>query len=197
MTGRTRGGTQPAPLSVDDVVAAALQVTKRSGLDGVTIKSVAAELGVTSPAIYHYLSGREELVQRICERVAARVPLTVRAELAWDEQIVAIVVAMHRTFAAYPGVGVEVLTMSGPSPSAERIAAQMLDLMTAAGFAQRDATDAVATLFFYFSGWLLGRPPFLPGNAAAQVRMTPRLLADGARFVLAGFSAQRPPAQQP
>ncbi|HVX07199.1 TetR/AcrR family transcriptional regulator [Humibacter sp.] len=190
MTGRKRGGTQPVPLSTADVVAAALQVTRRSGLGGVTIRSVAAELGVTSPAIYHYLSGREELVQRICERVAAQVPLTVRPDLAWDEQIVAIVVAMHRTFAAYPGVGVEVLAMSGPSPSAERIAAQMLDVMQAEGFARNDATDAVATLFFYFSGWLLGRPPFLPGGRAGQVRMTQRLLADGVRFVLTGVAAR-------
>jgi TetR/AcrR family transcriptional regulator, tetracycline repressor protein len=188
---RKRGGTQPSPLTIDDVIDAALRVAARGDIDDVTIKALADELGVTSPAIYHYVRGREEIVRRVCERVAALVPLGSRPGLGWDEQIVAIMLDMHEAFARYPGVGVLALSLGGPAPAAEQMAVRMIAILRDAGFSRRDATHAVTALYFYFSGWLLGRPPFLPGGARSQPRMTPRLLAEGTRYVLAGLAATR------
>jgi len=183
---RQRGGTQADPLSLDDIVDAGLRVVARAGLAAVTVKSVAAELGVTSPAIYHYVDGRDELVARMCEQVASAVPLDLPDDLPWSEQLVAVIVSMHEGFSAYPGIGLHTLSLDGPAPAAEGIAGRMLQILALAGYDEADSIRCVSALFFYFSGWLLERPPILPGGAGAP--MTNDLLADGARYLVAGFA---------
>jgi AcrR family transcriptional regulator len=186
---RQRGGTQADPLSVEAIVEAGLRVVAHDGLTAVTVRSVAAELGVTSPAIYHYVRGRDELVARMCERVAREVPLDLPGGLPPLDQLVAVIVAMHEAFGAYPGIGLHTLSLGGPAPAAERIAERMLQILASAGYDEADSARCVSALFFYFSGWLLERPPILPGGAGAEL-MTSELLATGARYLVAGFALE-------
>ena len=187
---RQRGGTQRTPLVLDDVVTAALALIERDGLANVTIKAVADELGVTSPAVYHYVAGKTALVERACERVASLVRLEVDETMPWDEQIVAIIVGMHHTFARYPGVGVQVLSLHGPAPAAETISARIVGIARAAGFARPDAIRLNTALTLLFSGWLLGRAPFVPDTADPD---GVDVLVDSLHFMLAGFTTLRLP----
>jgi AcrR family transcriptional regulator len=184
---RQRGGTQIDPLSVEAIVEGGLRVVARDGLTAVTVRSVAEELGVTSPAIYHYVRGRDDLVARMCERVASEVPLDRDDDLPWSEQLVAVIVSMHEGFSAFPGIGLHTLSLDGPAPAAERIAGRMLRILASAGYDGTDSVRCVSALFFYFSGWLLERPPILPGGAGGGL-MSSALLADGARYLVAGFA---------
>lgn len=186
-TVRTRGGRQPQPLTLSDVVTAACRVVAARGLDQLTVKSVADELGVTSPAVYHYAAGKDELVARVCERVASSVDLDVDDRLAWDEQIIALVTGMRETFARYPGVGERSLSLTGPAPAAEAISARVIEIASSAGFAIADATRLSVALQLLFSGSLLHRPPFLPAAQVGSAERASDGLSDGLRFILAGF----------
>lgn len=172
---------------------------ERDGLPNLTIKAVADELGVTSPAVYHYVAGKQALVERVCERVASLVDVGVAPALSWDEQIVAIIVAMHHTFASYPGVGVRVLSLNGPAPAALGIAGRVIDILRAAGFSERDAVRLNTALQLMFSGWLLDRAPFVPdleGTPAGPdaSALSVEVLIESVRFLVAGFAALRPSA---
>jgi AcrR family transcriptional regulator len=59
----------------ESIVAATLTVMDRRGVAAVTVRDVAAELGVSSGLIHHYYSSMDELVAEAFERVA-------RADLA-------------------------------------------------------------------------------------------------------------------
>ena len=185
--GRRRGGTQPSPLSLDDVMDAAMAITERGGLDSLTVKAVADELGVTSPAVYHYVDGKQALVERVCERVTRQVDLTVDPALAWDDQIVSIIVGMHHAFALHPGVGAKALSITGPAPAAKRIAATLRDIVLAAGFPTSDGDELVAALHLLFSGWLVGKVP----ESSPPTEMTPALLERTTRRLLAGYTTVR------
>jgi TetR/AcrR family tetracycline transcriptional repressor len=192
---RQRGGTQLVPLALDDVVSAALRLVERDGLPNLTIRAVADELGVTSPAVYHYVAGKDALVERVCERVASLVVVDVDPALSWDEQIVAIIVGMHHTFAHYPGVGIRVLSLSGPAPAAASIAARVIDIARQAGYSERNAVRLNTALQLLFSGWLLDRAPFVPDLDAATDdvgALSVDVLVDGLRFLLAGFVRTKP-----
>lgn len=191
---RQRGGTQQAPLALEDVVRAALRLVEREGLPKLTVKAVADELRVTSPAVYHYIAGKDALVERVCERVASLVSLDVDPALPWDAQIIEIIVGMHHTFARYPGVGLRVLSLNGPAPAARAIAGRVIEIARRAGYAERDAVALNAALQLVFSGWLLDRPPFVPDldgarSAPTDGRLSVDDLVGGLRFVLAGFAA--------
>jgi AcrR family transcriptional regulator len=61
------------------VAAAALEV----GLDGLTVRSVADHLGVSVAALYHHVSGKEELVGLALQHSAAKVPVPVDVGQHW------------------------------------------------------------------------------------------------------------------
>src|ERR1700752_3409138 len=87
---RRRGGTQPLPLSRDDILSVALPLLARDGVDGLTVRAVAERIGIRSPALSPYFSGRDDLIDRLCELVAAEVVVTVDPSAAWDDAVVAV-----------------------------------------------------------------------------------------------------------
>jgi TetR/AcrR family transcriptional regulator, tetracycline repressor protein len=181
---RTRGGTQPLPLSRDGVLRAALPVLERDGVDGLTVRAVADELGISSPAVYHYFSGRDELIARLCEQVAAEVDVTIEPGIAWDDAIVQLLTNMDRTFARYPGVAQRVLTGRKPSPAADRLTSTVHELLVDGSFSPAEADRVLVALQHLFGGWLLGRP-----TGRNHSRPQPDALERSIRWLLAGAAA--------
>lgn len=60
-------------LSVERVTRAAVALADREGLDAVTMRRVAEELGVGAMTLYTYVPGRPELVELMVDAVAAQV----------------------------------------------------------------------------------------------------------------------------
>ncbi len=61
---RERGRRGPRPgLSADAVAAGAIRLADAEGLDAVSMARVAAELGVTTMALYRYVANKDELLQ--------------------------------------------------------------------------------------------------------------------------------------
>lgn len=156
---RTRGGTQPLPLTRSDVLAAAMPVLAALGVDGLTVKSVADALGISSPAVYHYVASRDELLDRLCERVAAevneRVAHQLDSEMSWDDAVVSVLLEMDRTFARYPGVAARVLPAHRPSRAGAESTETVRRLLVEGGFDRDAATAVLSALQCLFAGWLL------------------------------------------
>ncbi len=181
---RSRGGTQPDPLSREDIVEVALPILARDGIDGLTMRSVADALGVSAPAIHHHVGGRETLLDHLCERVATEVDLDVPAEATWDDAITTIILNMHDVFGRYPGVAARVLPARRPSRAADQMSRVVHDHIIAAGYAPDDADELLAALRVVVGGWLLGRRRDLPARTAE-----PALLERMVRWTIAGFAA--------
>jgi AcrR family transcriptional regulator len=61
---RERGRRGPRPgLSADAIAAAAVRLADAEGLEAVSMARVAAELGVTTMALYRYVANKDELLQ--------------------------------------------------------------------------------------------------------------------------------------
>jgi len=189
MVKRSRGGTQPDPLSRDDILDATMPLVAQHGIDGVSLRMVADALGISSPALYHYFSGRDDLLDRCCERVAAEVDLTIDPGASWDDAIVTVILNMHRTFARYPGVAARVLPAQRPSRAADRISEVVYGIVRRAGYAPEAAADLLAAMRVVFGGWLLGRRPGLPERTT-----DPALLERIIRWTIAGFTQAEPVA---
>ncbi len=52
-------------VSREDVIAAAVRVGDRAGLDGLTVAAVAAEVGCRPPSVYHHVDGLDGLVRAV------------------------------------------------------------------------------------------------------------------------------------
>ena len=61
---RAHPGKGPKPgLSLERIVAAAVKIASRDGLDAVSMSRVAAELGASTMSLYRYVNAKDELVK--------------------------------------------------------------------------------------------------------------------------------------
>jgi TetR/AcrR family tetracycline transcriptional repressor len=67
------------PISQTDVVRAAIDVLDDEGLAGLTLRGVAARLGVSAPTLYWHVRDKRHLLDLIAEQVMAEAPETRRA----------------------------------------------------------------------------------------------------------------------
>jgi TetR/AcrR family tetracycline transcriptional repressor len=64
-----RGAGRKPLLSQTAIVAAAMRLIEREGLDALTIRNVASELGVKSASLYWHFPSKEALVDRLADEV--------------------------------------------------------------------------------------------------------------------------------
>ena len=68
----TRSSTRHAGLDRDDVIDRALTLVEEHGAQALTMRKLAADLGVTTTTIYWHVGNRDELVLALIQRQAAR-----------------------------------------------------------------------------------------------------------------------------
>jgi TetR/AcrR family transcriptional regulator, tetracycline repressor protein len=86
------------------IVAAALDVLDDGGIDAVTVRAVAARLGVQAPSLYHHVRGKRELLDEMGTAVQRRVveALTGREPGArWTDDLVAYAHALRSAYLAH------------------------------------------------------------------------------------------------
>jgi TetR/AcrR family transcriptional regulator, tetracycline repressor protein len=99
---RSRRAPRP-PLDRAAVLEAASRVLDRDGARGLTMRNVAAELGVAAASLYGHVANKEELVQMVLDRVFDRLP-TSYPGLSWQEQLKEFLRTVRRTFLEHPGL---------------------------------------------------------------------------------------------
>ncbi|MFE3192265.1 TetR/AcrR family transcriptional regulator [Nocardia sp. NPDC059240] len=100
--GSTRGPKQRTTL--DAVIAAALEIADTDGLAALTMRSVAAKLGITPMATYTYVPGKTELLDLMLDTVYQHMPRHEFGEMTWRERVSAIAAENRALLAAHPWV---------------------------------------------------------------------------------------------
>ena len=128
------------------VVGRALALADESGLDTLTIRKLATELGVTPMALYWHFRGKEELLDGLVERVWSEMDLTVDRAAPWTEQIRALLESLLRVLRAHPATPDLLLHAEKLHSEAARNATELtLDILRTAGFSPEDASMAART----------------------------------------------------
>lgn len=101
--GRPPAAKQPvrAPLTRERIGDAALAIVDAEGLDGLSMRRVAERLGTGPASLYAHVSGKEDLLQLLIDRVAAELPLPEPDPDRWQEQIKQMVRDIHHGLLAH------------------------------------------------------------------------------------------------
>ncbi len=70
-----KAATPRRPLTQEAIVETAIRVLDAEGLEAVTMRRVAQELGTGPASLYAHVSGKEELRELMLDRVAAEIKL--------------------------------------------------------------------------------------------------------------------------
>lgn len=146
---RRSSGTH-SNLSEADVVSAAVRLSRRVGLAGVSMRALADELGVTTMAAYYHVSNKAALLDLVANAVLSSVQIPQDGD--WAARLAEQNRRMRQTLLAHPGLSTYLqerpLTEAGRS-----ITDHTLEMLQKAGFSKADAKLAATTT----QAFLLGR----------------------------------------
>jgi AcrR family transcriptional regulator len=138
------------PLGQDLIVDTAIGVLDTEGLDGVSMRRVAQELGTGPASLYAHVSSKDELLELMLERIAGEVELPERLDpLRWQEQLKEIARAVQRVWASHADISKVSLAGIPTGPNLLRIADAVLGLMRGGGVPDQVAAWAVDRLGMY------------------------------------------------
>ena len=150
-------GAQPeprTPLSRDRVLAAALELADSEGLAAVSMRRVAARLGVEAMSLYHYVRSKDELLAGILERVLSEVELP-RAGTPWKAALRSIALAAHAVLDRHRWAASVLMTPASSSRTWMDWMEAMLASLAAADLPPSLADHAYHALDSYVIGFTL------------------------------------------
>jgi TetR/AcrR family tetracycline transcriptional repressor len=165
--GRSRSLWFNAPMNDQDrrpqltrqrVVAEALTVIAKDGAQALTMRSLAARLGVVPGALYHHVRNKEQLQDLLLDGVLAEVDLHTDPSLGWPEQLKLLTHRLHAVLERHPGVAAILKTRDPLGPHSLALAEAFLAPLQAAGFGDREAGLAFFLLLDYTVGFAVSSP---------------------------------------
>jgi TetR/AcrR family transcriptional regulator, tetracycline repressor protein len=167
---RTRG--RPPSLSESEIVTVALRLTREVGLDNLSMRALARELGAPSMTIYHYVPSKEALRELVIDHILSEIPIPGPDEGTWEERLRQLEREARRVFADHPGVSSQL--GDGATAEGTRLAEGVLSILRDGGFSPKAAVLCFATLYTFMTGQI-----DLDAMADAIVSGSPRTTLEG------------------
>ena len=138
-------------LSVEEVVAAAINVLDEAGVAGLSMRKVADRLGTGAATLYAYVSGRDELLELVFDELIGRVPLPEPDPKHWREQLRQMMADLRDVLASHRDAALAGLGRVPTSPKTLAAAETMVAVMRAGGLSDFVIALGVDQLILYVS----------------------------------------------
>lgn len=137
-------------LSQDLVVKTALEILAEKGLEALTMRRVATELGTGPASLYAHVANKDELTELMLDAVLADIPVPEPDPKRWTKQAKDLVKAQIAAMMAYRGIARAAWDIPVPvNPHALRLGEAMLAILRAGGLTLKQATFAGDALSLY------------------------------------------------
>jgi AcrR family transcriptional regulator len=166
-------------LSKASVAERALSLADKEGLEAVTIRRLAQELGVTPMALYWHFKNKDELLLGMVDHSLAGVRANRAATDPWQKQLRAMVEVLVRVMRDHPSLP-DLLHVvdKGKATSFSRATNDALALLTRAGFTVEEGYWIASYLLHGAVGLVAaqpGCPQLVPPEEATEWRRRRRL----------------------
>ncbi|HUQ55221.1 MAG TPA: TetR/AcrR family transcriptional regulator [Lentzea sp.] len=157
---------QAGPLSRARIISAAMRVVERDGVEVLTMRRLADEIGTAPMSLYRHVADKREVLMELLDVVSRRItdrPLPASPDPR--RRLIDTVTEVHQVLEANPWVVQAVLAVEELPPSALRLSEHMFAAMRAAGLDERTAASAHTAIWRYTWGHV-----FFGHLAAASAR---------------------------
>jgi AcrR family transcriptional regulator len=152
---RPRGKT----LDRKRVVAAALRLVDREGIDALSMRRLGRELGVEGMAMYTHVRHKSDLLDAIAELVLEELDTAFDRHAPWQERVRRAALAWADLHSRHPRSFPLVYRPSHGSHAVTKVTEELMDALRTGGFDERGAALAYQTIVTLIDGALLGRGP--------------------------------------
>ncbi|BBA95340.1 putative TetR family transcriptional regulator [Actinacidiphila reveromycinica] len=189
----TRKAAPRRALSQDALVAAALRVIETEGMEALSMRRVAQDLGTGPASLYAHVSGREELVRLVLDQVIGELDLPEPDPAQWQRQLKDVMREGRRILARHGDLARLFAEIGVPlGPNYVRATECLLAILRGAGLSDRDCAYGADMLALYISGYTAEQAT-RAGAAAAAGRSGEDLTHAAARAYYASLPVERFP----
>lgn len=170
--------SQPkAPLTKERIVDASLDLVDNGGISSLSMRKIAEPLGVKAMSLYNHVSGKDEIVEALLERIVAEfeVPDT---SGPWKQEMLRRGNGAHRVLKKRPWAIQALMTSRTAGPNMLRYVNGTIGCLVEAGFSYETADHAWNAMDNHIYGFTLQEVnfPFAePEYADAAKEFLPRL----------------------
>ena len=132
------------------IVDAALQIIRRSGVDGLSMRALSRELGTSPMAAYYYVANKDELLDLVAARALADLRVPDADGAPWPVRLRAVIDHIDKALRDYRGVG-EVL-LDRMHHTQKHVMRAVMDILAEAGFSDAEVAMAYALIHTYLFG---------------------------------------------
>lgn len=193
---RTAG--QRAGVTREAVRAAAHGIVERDGVEHLTMRRLAVDLGVTPNALYTYFPNKTAIIDALLDAVLADVEPHHADGDTWQESLAALMRASRRALLAHPRLVPFFVARPG-GPNAFRLGEAALQILGRGGVYDRTAVEALRALLVYTLGFAAIEVPRMtdPESAERLMRVTASIGGLSASEFPATLAAQNYLAMHP
>jgi AcrR family transcriptional regulator len=91
-----------AGLTRDRVLATALDIVDRDGIDALSMRRLGRELGVEAMSLYSYVDNKQDLIEGVVEQVFREMPIIVEGDGPWQDRLREQAATFRRVLLAHP-----------------------------------------------------------------------------------------------
>jgi len=140
-------------LNRDRIVASALALVDGEGLQAVSTRRLAAELGVSGPSLYNHFRNKDEILDAVADTVCAQVDVSMFSDgTEWRQALVDWGRSYRAALSAHPNIVPFLAQGPGRRPSQLAIADAVFGGMTKAGWPKAQATHIGALMRYFVAG---------------------------------------------
>ncbi len=169
-TGRPKAGQER--LGREVIVAAALKLIDEQGIAALSMRKLAAELGVDPMAIYHHLPGKEAVLAALVEDVFSRLRVPPASGEGWQDRVRAFARAYRDVVRSHPNLVRRVVASAAVAATAALEASEELyAALTAAGLEPVLVVRAADLVVDYVHGFVLAETtgPLEPSDGHLEI----------------------------
>jgi TetR/AcrR family tetracycline transcriptional repressor len=141
--------TEPQPAEPEDrprlskraVTERALKLADADGLDALTIRKLAQDLGVTPMALYWHFRSKEDLLEGVAEQVWGEIEVRVDPSVPWPVQLQRGLESLISVLRAHPAAPQLLLEHEKRNEAAQRATEAALEILYSAGFDAEQASE--------------------------------------------------------
>jgi len=135
------------PITLDRIVAGALELIDRDGLSALSMRNLAAELDTGTTTLYRYVAGKDEVLVLVADAVLGETRLRRPLEGAgWREVLEELAHSMRTALTSHPNVAALFATAVPVGPNSLRARELALGALRQCGFGAVLAADVYTAL---------------------------------------------------
>jgi AcrR family transcriptional regulator len=151
---RTEEAATQAPVNRALAVQRAVTVADAEGIEAVTMRRLARELGVEAASLYHHVSGKDEILDGLVDLVSAEIELPTGAD-GWRPPIRQRARNTRTVLRRHPWAVALMASRTTPGPATLRLLEAGIQYFREGGFSVEASAHAISAVDSYVHGFVL------------------------------------------